>query len=273
MKIIKPKKKRAGVVVLIGRTNAGKSTLLNSLLKQKVTITSPKPKTTRFSIRAVYEDDEGQIVFVDTPGQTKEVLGEKVDLVVYLIDQTRKRGSEENVTFGIVRKFENVPKILVYNKIDVKGKDYRPHYKFLETEVDDVLEVSALKGTHLKSLISAIYKHLPERDNIVETEGMATPLLNVDSNTFISEIIREKVYLFTGQEVPYQTSVVVDEVTERDNGSLYIRARVLTLNERYRKMLIGSGGRKIKEIGMNARKELALASDKKVFLELTVEVS
>ena len=265
--------KKAGIVGIIGRPNAGKSTLLNALLGKKVTITSPKPNTTQFSIEAVYEDEQGQIIFVDTPGLTSNLFHEKPDVIVYLIDHTRDRGTEENKTLGIVRKFSDVRKILAFNKVDVVKPSYKAHYKFLEEEFDDILEVSALKGTHLKSFISIIFKYLPEREPIIDTALLPTPLINVDSKMFIAELIREKIFLSTGQELPYRVRVVTDEITERKNGNLYIKAHIITDSDRHKMMLIGHEGRKVKEIGFKTRKELELSTDKKVYLELTVESS
>lgn len=264
---------RFGVVALIGRPNAGKSTLLNNLLKQKVSITSPKPQTTRLPIRAVYEDERGQIIFVDTPGFFEKITQEKVDLVVYLIDHTRYRGGEENKTLGLVRKFKNTPKILAFNKIDIKKPSYKIQYKFMEEEFAKTLEVSALYGKNLKNLLGVIFEFLPEGMPQVETKFLATPLLNMDSRAFVAELIREKVFLFTKEELPYKTSVVVDEIKERENGTLFIKGRIITSKDKYRRMLIGKKGGKIKEIGRAARKELELATNKKVFLDIIVEVS
>src|SRR3989344_6804527 len=109
---------KAGVVALVGRPNVGKSTLLNTLLGQKVSITSPKPKTTRFPIQAVYEDERGQIIFTDTPGLSEGATKEQVNVVLYLIDQTRQRGGEENKVIGTLRKFPDIPKIVAFNKVD-----------------------------------------------------------------------------------------------------------------------------------------------------------
>lgn len=264
---------KSGYVAILGRTNAGKSTLLNTILGQKVAITSPKPRTTIFPIEAVYNDPRGQIVFIDTPGLTGNTMSEQIDVLIYLIDHTRKRGDEENKVMGIARQFKDIPKILVFNKIDLKDPDYTAHYLFLKEETKETVEVSALNGTHIKRLITAIFDHLPEREPIINMEGRVTPILNMNSKMFIAELIREKVYLSTGQEVPYRVRVETDEIKERDNGSLYIRARIITEGERYRKMLIGAGGRKVKELGFKTRRELELSTGKKVYLELTVESS
>lgn len=264
---------KSGTVILLGRPNAGKSTLVNNLIGQKVSITSPKPQTTQREIKAVYEDEQGQIVFVDPPGLSKEILNEPADVVLYVIDHTRWRGDEENKNIGLLRRFEGIPKILVFNKTDVKKPSYRAQYKFLEEEVDQIVAVSALKRKSLKDLLDAIFELLPEKEAQVSKEEHETALLNMDSKTFIAEIIREKVYLFMGEEIPYQTRVVVDEIKTRKKGALYIKAKIITTNDRHKKMLIGKSGRKIKQIGSVSRRELELTRNKKVFLDLTVEVN
>jgi GTP-binding protein Era len=277
---------KAGTVALIGRPNVGKSTLVNNLIGQKVAITSPKPQTTRFPIQGLYEDERGQIVFVDTPGifrKATDALSKKInqkvmepfegniDLVLYVIDHTRTRDYEESRVLGIVRKF-NIPKILVINKIDVEEPSFLPLYKFLEDEFDTVIKVSALEKMHLKTLLEAIFEKMPETDTpLVKKEEYTYPALNIDGKIFLAELIREKVFLRTRKEVPYTTTVLIDEVADRDNGMLYVRARILTTTDKYKKMLIGEGGRRIKEIGSMSRKELETATNRKVFLDLTVE--
>lgn len=276
---------KSGVVCIVGRANAGKSTLLNNILGQKVSITSPKPQTTRFSIQAVYEDSRGQIIFVDTPGilgKVKDALAKRInleaqdaiskdtDVVIYLVDHTRERSLEENKTLGIVRKAKAL-KLLVINKIDVKKPTHIVQYKFLQDEFNTVVEVSALNGTNIPTLINAIFSLLPEGKPFVDTATLPQPGLNIDSKTFLSEIIREKAFLFLRREVPYSLTAVVDDFIERDNGLLYIQARLLTAADRYKSMIIGKNGAMIKEISMAARKELETATNKKVYLELTVE--
>jgi GTP-binding protein Era len=279
---------KQGKVLLIGRPNVGKSTFLNNLIGQKVAITSPKPQTTRFPIKALYQDERGEIIFTDTPGimrktedhlseninkKTLQAINDQVDVVLYMIDHTRKRDYEEARVLGLVRQIEK-PKILVINKIDIKDKSYLPQYKFLEEEFENIYQISALKKLHIKPLLDKIFELLPEVENFQKTENPNPyPLLNVDAKTFVAELIREKVFLMMGEEIPYTTTVIVDEITERKNGVLYVKANILTTNDRYRKMLIGAGGRKIKEIGSYARKEIALATGKKVYLDLTVETN
>jgi len=279
---------KIGKVLLVGRANVGKSTFVNNVIGQKVAITSPKPQTTRFSIRALYEEERGKIIFVDTPGivgkakdylskrineKTLQILNEQVDLVIYMVDQTRKRDFEESKVLGLVRKI-NKPKILVINKVDDPGKSFLPQYKFLEDEFNDVFQISAINKTHVKPLLDKIFEYLPEKNSNSEEipPDLVYPILNLDSRIFISELIREKIFLMTGEEIPYTTTVMVDQIAERKNGTTYIKARILTTNDRYKGMLIGAGGRKIKEIGSYARKEIALAINKKVFLDLNIEV-
>jgi GTPase len=278
---------KSGYVVIIGRPNSGKSTLLNNLLGQKVSITSPKPQTTRLPVQAVYQDDRGQIIFIDTPGIfgkvqdpvsklinpiAEQTLKDGVDVIVYIVDHSRDRSLEENKIIGIVRKIEK-PKLLVFNKSDIKEPDFIPHYAFLREEFNATISVSALYKSNLNYLLDEIFKYLPEGNAIVSEEIRPTPALNMDSKTFIAEIIREKAYIFLRKEVPYTLTTIVDEVTERENSLQYIKARIITSDDRYKKMIIGSHGRMIKEIGMAVRKELETATDQKIFLDLTVETN
>lgn len=275
---------KVGTVALIGRPNTGKSTLVNNLVGQKVSITSPKPQTTQFPIYAVYEDERGQIIFVDTPGifaktketrqkeineQAKRIFRDEINAIIYLIDHTRQRGLEENRVLGIVRTLD-IPKILVINKVDIREPSYREQYKFLEDEFLTIVEVSALKNNNLGTLLDEIFEVLPEGVRAVETESLSIPSLNINSNLYIEEMIREKAFLRLRREVPYKLKVIVDEIKERPNDILFVKARILTF-PRYKKMIIGAHGSKIKEIGMMSRRELELAGRRKVFLDLQVE--
>ncbi len=275
---------RAGQVVIIGRPNAGKSTLINSIVNQKVSITSPKPQTTRRIIRAAYWDERGQIVFWDTPGALKKTIDQAskkinlipgktlswADVVVYLIDKTRSRGDEENIALGLARKVDK-PKILVINKIDIKKPDYTYEYEFLKEEFDDFIQISALKQTHLKSLLEKIFSFLPKTDTPLFDPKIlqGKKVLNQTAEEFIEEIIREKVFLTMRQELPYSTAVVLKKMEEK-KGMFVIVADILTYNKKYKAMIIGKNGQVIKNIGIKARKELELITNKKVFLDLQV---
>lgn len=276
---------KSGLVAILGRPNAGKSTLLNAILNQKVSITSPKPQTTQFSVQAVYEDKRGQIIFADTPGifaktdnpkahdinfTAEQSLKEGVDVIVYLVDKTRERGIEENKVLGLVRK-SDAPKVLVINKIDKKKPDFSEQYKFMEEEFDATVELSARTRTNLNVLLDVIFEFLPKGEKLVEKEELKTPVLNMDSKLYLEEMIREKAFLRLRREVPYAIRVIVDEIVEKPQKNMtVIKARILT-PLRYKKMIIGSGGSKIKEIGMMTRRELEIATNRKIFLDLMVE--
>jgi len=276
---------KEGIVLLMGRPNVGKSTFVNNIIGQKVAITSPKPQTTRFPIQGLYQEERGKIIFTDTPGifdkakdnmakkineQTYGAINKEADVVLYFVDPTRRRDFEEAKVLGIARKMK-APVILVINKTD-KKQTYLPQYKFLEDEFTETVHISALKNHNFDQLLDMIFEHLSEAgDHPLLSEERVYPLLNMDSKAFIGELIREKVFIMMGEEIPYSTTAIVDDIKERDNGVLYIKARILTTNERHKKMIIGKGARKIKELGSYARKEIALATSKKVFLDLTVE--
>lgn len=280
---------KSGTVALVGRPNVGKSTLVNTIIGQKVAITSPKPQTTRFPIHALYREDRGEIVFIDTPGifgKAKDLVAKKsnqatlseldrdIDAYLYIVDPTRAREFEEGRALGIVRKIKK-PVFLVMNKMDIKEPEFLPQYKFMEEEFDNVFYVSAIKKQHIKPLLDALFEALPEKSATPDTQrevDPAYPTLNIDSKTFVSELIREKVFLQTRRELPYTTTVVVDELTERSDTLLYIKARILTTDITYKKMLIGEGGKKIKVLGSMARKEIEIATNKQVYLELVVEI-
>ncbi len=278
---------KSGYVAIIGRPNVGKSTLLNTILKHKVSATSPKPQTTRQPVQAVYEDSRGQIIFIDTPGvfgkaldpvskrinpKTEGVLKGGVDVIVYLIDHTKDRDSEENKVLGIARQIQR-PKILAINKSDIKKPDFYAHYKFMEEDFKETIHISAMYRSNLNYLVDAIFEYLPVGEKLVDTENLPTPLLNMNSKMFIAEIIREKAYIFLRKEVPYTLTAVVDEIDKRKDGVMFISGRILTSADRYKKMIIGDKGRMIKEIGQAVRKELETATNQKIYIELTVETN
>ena len=193
-------------------------------------------------------------------------------MVIYMVDHTRRRAFEESKVLGIVRKI-NKPKILVINKVDLDEKTYLPQYEFLRDEFEYVYKISAINKTHVKPLLDKIFELLPERSpEQIHHSPTGHPLLNMVSKTFIAKLIREKIFLKMGEEFPYTVMCVFDEIEDRDNGMKYIKARILTTADKYRRMIIGSEGRKIKEMGSMARKEIELAINKKVFLDLRVEV-
>lgn len=274
---------KSGRVAVVGRPNAGKSTLINALVGQKISIVTNRPQTTRRIIQGIYWDDRGQTILMDTPGVFAKVKGpvsKKInpaaernlataDLVLYLIDHTRYRGEEENRILGIVRQVD-LPKILALNKIDIKKPDYTHQYKFLEDEFDDWIEISALKKQNLDKLMDKIFEHLPEGKPMFDPDNyQAFPAINITPKDFVAEIIREKAFMVLYQEVPYTLGVVVHQLEEKDD-IYYIKAEILTTSEHYKPIIIGKNGQTIKKIGTLARKELELITNKKVYLDLDV---
>jgi GTP-binding protein Era len=283
--------KKYGMVVILGRPNTGKSTLLNAIMQQKVAITSPLPQTTRKNILAVFEDERGKILFTDTPGvlgKVTDLMGKRVNqeapktlnkaqLIICVVDISRPKSEEENKVIGLIRKVD-VKKILVYNKIDkaVGSKDHLADYNYLEEEFDKTLSISALKEKNVKGVINAVFEMLPEK-NVKEIEKEINsrqeenkPVIGMGSKEYVEEIIREKAYLFLREEIPYTIFVGVDKIEDKKK-LIVILATIYTNADRYKKMIIGRDGQKIKEIGYNARKELELMSGRKIFLELTVK--
>lgn len=281
-----------GTVVIVGRPNTGKSTLINAIMDQKVAITSPLPQTTRKISRVLYVGDRGKFILTDTPGVFNKVSDEigrkvnpqagialkKADVVIFVVDVSRPKNEEESKTLGMIRK-SLAKKILVFNKIDKVeyGLSHKPEYLYLEDEFDASLELSGGTGKHIKSLLNYIFDYLPEVSEVEVNEITADlglnigPKISISSSEFVSELIREKAYLCLRREVPYSINIEVDSI--EDKGKLlYIKARILTNAERYKKMIIGMKGKKVKQIGQMARKELELFSQRKVFLELQVEV-
>jgi GTP-binding protein Era len=274
-------KKKAGFAVLIGRSNVGKSTLINALVGTKVAITSPKPQTTRQTIHGVLHDPRGQIVFVDTPGvfeRAKDILTthlnrtaksalEGIDVIVYVVDPTREIGNEEKIVQRMISA-SSAPKILAINKIDLKGAPHLGRYRDLKDLYDETVEISARRAVNLVPLIDKIFELLPYGEPFYPEFQFS----NMEHKTWLSELIREKVFIQTHSEIPFSANVIIDEEEDRDNGMLYIKARIQTTAPQYKKMIIGAGGRKIKEIGSAARKELQQILNKKIYLELEVEV-
>ena len=273
---------KSGFAVLIGRSNVGKSTLMNTIVGTKIAATSFRAQMTRQVIHGVVNDPEGQIVFVDTPGifkdkknrltgklieKAKEALA-GVDIILYVVDPSREIGDEEKYTYGLIRHLD-IPKILVINKSGLHQDEKKHLQSYLEWGQDfaGVFELSALRASHIQPLVKKVVELIPEGELIYEN----AQLTNITDVFWIAEIIREKVFSVFDKEVPYSITVEVDNLEEKPD-IFVISARILTDAERYKKMIIGKGGLKIKEIGQMARRELEQSLNKKVFLELEVEV-
>jgi len=274
---------KSGFITLVGRSNVGKSTLLNTLVGTKLAIVTDKPQTTRNIIHGVLNGAQGQAIFVDTPGIFKDrsvflagKLTDKVheaiqdiDVILYVVDPTKSIGAEERYVMSILRKI-NVKKILVINKSDLpkKEKEFLDDYKMLADEIDfvAVYELSALRNRHVEPLREKVFELLPEGEMMYPPEQ----LTNIDSKFWTAEIIREKIFAALRKEVPYTTHVEITDITEKED-IFVIQATIYTTESHYKKMIIGARGRALKEIGIAARKELEAALNKKVFLQLEVE--
>lgn len=276
--------KKTGFVALAGRSNAGKSTLLNTLVGTKLAITTPKPQTTRYSVQGVLHLPEGQVVFVDSPGillkkhdrltdklnQTARTALKDIDVVLYVVDPTRAIGHEEELIMKLI-KSSGTPTILVINKIDDRKARFIEDYRALAPDFTDTVEISALKGTHIKTLLQKITDRLPEGESLYP-EGQIT---NVDEKFWHAELIREKLFMTLRQELPYTTTVEIEKVgvekTKKGEEILRVEARILTDTDQHKKMIIGKGGQKIKHIGSMVRRELEEINRMKVFVDLEVE--
>lgn len=277
---------KSGFVALIGRPNVGKSTFVNSVVGQKVSIISPKPQTTRNKIQGIYTTDSEQIIFIDTPGvhKPKHQLGEymnreslstltDVDIILYVIDATEDFGRGDEF---LISQFKNIqtPIILVVNKIDlVKNKQRLMEniIKFTDSyEFKEIYYISALNGENTESLLNAIKDHLEEGPMYYPKDQIS----DHPEQFITAEIIREKAIILTKEEVPHSIAVVIDEMKsdEENENLLNIRATIFVERQSQKKIIIGSQGDMIKKIGTLARKEIVMLLGQKIFLELWVKV-
>jgi len=282
-------KKKCGIVAIVGRPNTGKSTLLNSILKEKITIVSPVPQTTRKSIRGIFTDERGQIVFVDTPGMhiTQHRLGklmikeidaslEGIDLVIHLVDTTRAPGREEEL---LVEKLKNlkIPIILGLNKIDLRPVFLDNYIKLWEEikqkKVQEMLDelilmpLSALKGINVDKLLENIFTLLP-CGPLLYPEDMVS---DFPQKLAIADLIREKLFMLMKEEIPHSLAVYIEEMRP-EKKCIYIRAIILVERDSQKAIVIGKDGSILKEIGRQARQDIEEILEKKVFLETYVKV-
>ena len=275
---------KSGFVTLIGRPNVGKSTLMNKLIGQKIAITSNKPQTTRNRIQTVYTCEEGQIVFVDTPGihKAKNKLGEymvnvaeqtlkEVDVVLWLVEPTDFIGAGER---HIAEQLENVktPVILVINKVDTVKKEeilgfidnYRKIYDFAE-----IVPVSALKGTNTDDLINTIFKYLSEGPMFYDEDTVTDqPMRQI-----VAELIREKALKCLSDEIPHGIAVYIDQMKERKSGDIIdIDATIVCERDSHKGIIIGKQGVMLKKIGSAARYEIEKMMEIQINLKLWVKV-
>lgn len=272
---------KSGFVSIVGRPNVGKSTLINNLIGKKVAITSNKPQTTRNIIQGIYNDPDTQIVFVDTPGihKPKHKLGKAlnrqayysisdVDVVLFLADVSERQGPGD---LYVIEKLKegNKPVILVLNKIDaiskneliMKIEEYKDLYPFVE-----IVPVSALKHDNIDTLIKVVKTYLTDTVKYYEDETIT----NKPMNFIIAEIVREKVFNKTEEEVPHSVTCIVEHV-EKNNNAFNIHVSIIVDRDSLKKIIIGKQGSRIKEIGIESRNEIEELMGAKVYLELFVK--
>lgn len=269
---------KSGFVSLIGRPNTGKSTLLNSILKEKIAIISPKPQTTRNLVQGIYNEKDTQIVFVDTPGIHKPIdkLGtalnaqayysiNDVDVLLLVVDASVSYGKGDQF---IIDKLQNInkPVFLILNKIDkltneqilLKIDEYKDLYEFAE-----IIPLSALKDDNIDRLISVLKNYLPDNVKYFTDDEKTTQELGFR----LSEIVREKIFIHTNEEVPHSISCKLVGYEEKENiVKIYID--IIVDRDSLRKIIIGSNGNMIKTIGKEARLDMESILNKKVYLEL-----
>jgi GTP-binding protein Era len=274
---------KAGFVALVGRPNAGKSTLLNRLVQQKLAIVSDKPQTTRNRIVGVRQYAEGQVVYVDTPCVHKPLHRlnvrmvdaaldtlKEVDLVAVVVDAAEASGGGDRFLLDVVKR-STTPRILVLNKVDAVDKPaLLPRLVEYEQEgFEELVPVSALTGENVDRLEQVLLKHLPEGEPIYPEDY----LTDQPERFFVAELVREQVLQQTRDELPFSTAVVVDKFEEPDaKGLMRLYCTILVERESQKPILVGKGGARIKAIGTAARKELEAFFDAKVFLDLHVKV-
>ena len=274
---------KSGFVSIIGRPNVGKSTLLNRIVGQKVAIMSDVPQTTRNKIQGVVTSNDSQIVFIDTPGIHKPQTRlndfmlksaystfNEVDLVLFMVNAAEKRGAGDNF---ILEKLKNLrtPKFLVINKIDqVKPEelvkiimDYTS-----DNEFNEVIPVSAIQGNNVDEMMVTIKKYMPEGPQFYPDDQVT----DHPEYFVVSEFIREKILQLTKEEVPHSVAVVVESMLRNEDDKVHVHATIIVDRTSQKGIIIGKGGKMLKEIGVRARRDIEAMLGDKIYLELWVKV-
>jgi GTP-binding protein Era len=274
---------RSGYIAVIGRANAGKSTLINVLVGEKVSIVSPKPQTTRDRILGVLTEDDYQLVFVDTPGiykarnaltdmmmKTTEQSAKDVDFILYVLDGHEGVKDEE---FELIEKYKalGIPMAIAYTKIDIMPKENIPldMAKFADSGLDlDVFPLSARKGKNIRALKEFLVSKMPEGEKMFEEE-----IVSDKSERFmISEIMREKILLKFEKEIPHGIAIVINTFRLGENGVYEVNLDIVCERQNHKAILIGKQGRAIKEVSSFARQDMEKFLGAKVFLTTYVKV-
>jgi GTPase len=278
---------KVGYVTILGLPNAGKSTLMNTLLGQKLAITNQKPQTTRKRILGILTEDDYQIIFNDTPGilNPSYLLQEKMmedvnyaikdaDVLIIIIDVSDEKEIKRalmNDYLKDVFEYKNNPKVLVLNKVDLLQQEQVSELlsKFEHlSKFNSVIPISASLKFNMERVLSEIIEYLPEGPKLYPDDVIA----EADERFFVSEIIREKILELYGDEIPYSCEVLIVEFKERENAKDYISAEIVVEKESQKPIIIGNQGRAIKKLGERSRKAIEDFLQKEVYLELRVKV-
>lgn len=274
---------KSGYVSILGRPNVGKSTLLNMIMKEKLAIVSDKPQTTRSNMQAIYNDEESQIIFVDTPGmhKPKHKLGEymvsrakestnDVDLIILMVEPDVDMGPGDKYLIEMLKE-KKTPVFLIVNKIDEKKQndvaDTLKNYSSL-MDFTEIVPISAFTGKNVETLMTLIKKHLPEGPKYYPDDIMA----DVQEKFIVSETVREKALRLLRDEIPHGIAIEVTKMKERESGEIDIEADLITEKESHKPIIIGKGGQSLKKIGMYAREDLERFFRTKVNIKLFVKV-
>ena len=277
---------RSAFVAIIGRPNVGKSTLVNALLGQKIAAVSPKPQTTRKRQLGILTTDHAQLVFVDTPGihsprhklgtflnQEAEEALEGVDMILWLVEiQARPQEEDKQIASLLSRIPRRIPVVLTANKIDLVGEDVlnarlQAYMDLLKRDVQ-VVSISATENRYLDRLLEVLISLAPVRPPEYDEEQVTDSY----ERDIAADLIREACLLSLREEVPHGVGVRIDEFAERENGMLYIAATIFVERQSQKGIVIGEGGKMLKQIGSSARKEIEEMGGRPVFLELRVKV-
>lgn len=274
---------KSGFVAIVGRPNVGKSTLLNRVVGQKIAIMSDKAQTTRNKIQGVYTTDDAQLIFIDTPGihKPKHRLGDfmvetaysalrEVDVTLFMISADQKRGKGDDFIIERLRQSQT-PVFLVINKIDKVHpdallaiiEDYSSQMDFAE-----IVPISATEGNNFETLMKLLIDEMPEGPQYFPEDQIT----DHPEYFIVSELVREKVLLLTRDEVPHSVAVVVDSMKRDHNDKVRIQATIIVERDSQKGIIIGKGGKMLKQIGTKARLDIEHLLDDKVFLELWVKV-
>jgi len=277
-------KHRTGFAALVGRPNVGKSTLMNGMIGEKISIMSDRPQTTRNKIMGILSANHAQIMFLDTPGIHKPMhkLGEymnqaaigalnQVDVILFVVDACEKKGAGEKFIIEHLKKI-HTPVLLVVNKID-KLDDKSKLLGIINSYKDDlaysaIIPVSALQQEGFAELQEEIVRHLPEGPSLFPEDELTDQPMRV----IAAEMIREKALRNTHDEVPHAIAVEIDEFKERTNGNIFIRATIFVERESQKGIVIGANGNLLKKIGQEARQDIENLTGCGVFLDLWVKV-